>query len=74
MATDTERRRMTVYVDANQYLLIDDILSRLLREHGVPRDQSMLIRAILADADQFLTDPEKLAALAERCRATPPQR
>lgn len=69
------RRKVTLYLDDPQHFdLIDELLSRLRRTANLPRDQSMLVRALLNQAAPALGDSETLQALAEACNSTLPNR
>lgn len=65
----TTRKKVTLYLDDND--LVDDLLTAL-RKSGLPRDNSMLVRALLHEAATALSDPARLAALAEACSRTLP--
>ena len=69
------RRKVAFYLDTPGHLdLIDELLGHLRRVANLPRDQSMLIRALLDRARQVLSDPALLQALADACAATLPNR
>ncbi|WP_374713249.1 hypothetical protein [Symbiobacterium terraclitae] len=68
------RRKISPYVDDPYHIDLIDALLTALRPYGVRRDLSMLIRALLNQAAEALTDPAKLEALAKACMQTPPDR
>lgn len=73
--TPSSRRKVAFYLDMPTHLdLIDELLSALRRASNLPRDQSMLIRALLDQAKAVLADPARLQALADACIATLPNR
>lgn len=68
------RKKVTLYLDNPSHLeLMDDLLTQL-RQFGLPRDNSMLIRALLEQARAVLTDQERLSVLAQACQNTLPNR
>lgn len=71
---DVTRRKLTVYIDDPRHFdLIDELLTHL-RRHGLPRDNSMLLRALLDQAATALQDPARLEELARACQRTLPAR
>lgn len=69
-----ERKKVTLYLDApSQTDLMDEILTALKR-YGLPRDNSMLVRALLSQAAVVLEEADRLAELAQTCRQTLPNR
>lgn len=69
------RHKVAFYLDAPRHLeLIDEILSLLRKTANLPRDQSMLIRALLDQAQNALDDPGRLQSLAQICAQTLPNR
>ena len=69
------RRKVTLYLDDPQHFdLIDELLSRLRRTANLPRDQSMLVRALLNQAASALGDPDRLQTIALACDSTLPNR
>jgi hypothetical protein len=73
VATGQPRKKISPYIDAAQADVLDDLFYAL-KQFGVPRDLSMLIRALIYQAGDASEDREKLAALAEYCLKTPPDR
>lgn len=70
---DGNRKKVTVYLDDPDHTnLMDDLLTELKRK-GLPRDNSMLIRALLNQAGEALTDKDKMAALVRACEQTLPK-
>ncbi len=68
------RKKVTLYLDEpNHTDLMDDLLSAL-KKFGLPRDNSMLVRALLNQARAVLSDQARLEALAHECQQTLPNR
>jgi hypothetical protein len=69
---DANRKKVTLYLDPRHVDLMDELLT-VLKRHGLPRDNSMLVRALIDQAQDALADPQKLHALAEACSQTRPK-
>jgi hypothetical protein len=68
------RKKVTLYLDDPVHInLMDDLLTALKRL-GLPRDNSMLVRALLNQATEALHDPARLEELARACQQTLPNR
>lgn len=73
-AKQPDRKKVTLYLDDPRHTdLMDDLLTALKR-HGLPRDNSMLVRALLEQATSALENPEALDNLIDACRRTLPNR
>lgn len=66
------RRKLTLYVEDEHIVLMDEILYRMKREAGLRQDYSMLVRALLDQLPAMVATPEGWQALVEACRKTPP--
>lgn len=70
---DGDRKKVTLYLDPQQEELMDDLLT-LLKKRGLPRDNSMLVRALLERARVALSDEAALDDLVVWCQRTLPKR
>ncbi len=61
------KRHTSVYLYPSEFELLEEIIFRLRREHGVRIKKSDLWRALLHLGWQFLKDPERAASFASTC-------
>lgn len=73
ISSSAARKKVTLYLDPQHVDRMDDLLTALKR-YGLPRDNSMLIRAMLDLATGTLTDSTRLEELARACERTMPNR
>lgn len=61
------KRHTSVYLYPSEFELMEEIIFRLRREHGVRVKKSDLWRALLHLGGRFLKDPEQAGLLADAC-------
>ncbi len=61
------KRHTSVYLYPSEFELLEEIVFRLRREHGVRVKKSDLWRVLLHMGGEFINDPERAPMLAKAC-------